>query len=179
MKHNGQKPRPKPVLWTPNAPQLTPEGGELYKGGLSRVELDTLHGAGELPLTVAMALEIGEAATLCLQLPAVRFLQGHPIGYGLMPPQGAEPILTIRGNLQDVHGEPVRDGAKGALGCMWRRARQSDRPVFRIWLKGETRPRMIDVYPDRIASVRALEGVIPQLTGWQIVRLDPPTVEAP
>ena len=172
MKHNGQAPRR--VLWTPSRPDLVPDGTDLYTGELSRAELDRLHSAGELPLTIAMAMQLGEAEHLCLQLPAVQFRGGHPVGYGVMPPNGAEPIITLSGNLRDVRHEPVRDGASGTLGCMWRRARRTDRAVFRVWLKGEHQPRMIDVYADRVASVRGLEGVIPQLTGWQIVRLDIP-----
>ncbi len=159
---------------------------KLYEGPIGARELDRLWRTGQLPLVIGMALDVGRAAGVALHLPPVgpERQDGTPTGYGVLPPEGAEPLVTLRAGVVDRFGEPVPRRAQGILGAIWRNSRRPDRLVFRVWFRHDTgwRPdgqedragsfRLVDTYDDTIASVRGLGGELPHLTGWQIARLD-------
>lgn len=145
----------------------------------SAVELEQLHRTGQLPLDLAAALTLPEAAGVVLQLPPVRGADELlPEGYGVMPPRRAEPVVRVKKRIVEAYNRVVPPNAKGQLGAMWRRG---DRVVFRLWFRADDHvssapsPNMrgpVDVYEDAIAAVMGLERKVPSLTGWQIVRLD-------
>ena len=142
----------------------------------SLAELDQMHAGGRLPADVGRPLNVAEAAHLVRQLPPARGSGGTPDGYGLLPPQGAEPIVRLRKGTRPAFGRLVPAWSHGMLGAMW--SSSSGRVVFRLWFRSDDETELgrirgpVDVYEDAIASVRGIAGQVPQLTGWQLVRLD-------
>ena len=143
--------------------------------GLSTEHLDRLWRTGKLPLEVARALRVDDAVQWAVGLPPAKPATGDariPDGYGLFPPDGAEPIVRVRHALTDPHGEPIPARAKGFVGVLWRSPRR-EVPVFRLWFRGEVRPRgPVDCYADSIASIVTIGGTVPALVGWTVGRLD-------
>lgn len=147
----------------------TRNGAEIRSLAVSRLaELDP----DELPIDLS-ALTAPEAAGLALTLPPAIVLDPmNPIGWGVFPPRGAEPILTLGESVIDVYGRQVPGGARGVLGVLFR-GRSDRSPVHRVWFRAAppAPPRMIDVYDDVIEGIESLDRVVPALTGWQIARL--------
>lgn len=139
---------------------------------------DELYRSGQLPYTVASSVTIAEAVALIEALPAIRgYRGGLPIGYGLAPPLGVEPLVRIRKRLIDPYGVEVPARSKGVLGALWN---ESGRPVWRLWFRGLEQPGHAgkavrgpcDVRQDAIAGIQGIGGKLPRLTGWEVVRLD-------
>lgn len=156
-------------------------------GPITSAELDGHWHAGRLPLDLADSMSVGEAAGVVLSLPTVTGDPGAPVGYGVSPPEGGQPIVRLAKRVVDLFNEPIRKGARGVVGAMWRDRFRPDRPVFRLWFRAEPghgfRPegtpahvlgafRIVDTYDDAIGSVVGIEDAVPHSTGWQIVRLD-------
>ena len=145
---------------------------------VTTAELGRLWRAGELPVEVARAMNVREAARLVEQLPDVQASNtAMPRGFGLWPPRGAEPIVRLSKRARDAYGTPVRQRAHGVIGCLWR---WRGRVVFRLWFKGEPTTNNphgalrgpVDVFEDQIGAVQSLEGIVPFLVGWEVGRLD-------
>lgn len=141
-------------------------------------DLDGCYQQGRLPWPVADALTFAEAVAVAQALPTVRRERdGLPVGYGLLPPVNAEPSVTLGKEVRDAYGVAIPAGTSGMVGAIWRR---HHRVVVRLWFRGLDAPGHqgkqvrgpADVYNDAIATVRGLAGVVPQLTGWEIARLD-------
>lgn len=166
--------------WMKRGPHAVDEGPPL-----ARAELDQLRALGRLPLDLPQAFRIGEAAGCVLELPPVEeHSDGWVTGYGILPPQGAEPLLWIKHAATDPYGRSIPAGTLCVLGALWRNRRRPDRVVHRLWCRdpdkgphGATGP--FDVYDDQIAGVASLEGQVPALTGWQLQYFEPPAAEPP
>jgi hypothetical protein len=147
------------------------QDGAAYTGPLDARTLATLASTGHLPLTVALALTPPEAAGAALSLPPASYDRERPIGFGLYPPQGAEPLMVLKEAYTASDGRRVKRNARGILGVMWR-GRSESSPVHRLFFKSrDGSARWVDVYDDQIASIVTLDSVIPALTGWQIAAL--------
>lgn len=148
----------------------------LYVGDLSRPELDRLWIAGALPITIADAMDVGEAIAVVRDLPPVdRPGDAAPGGYGLLPPSGAEPYLRIARAARDYAGRVIEPRTRGLIGAMWRDP-GAVHATLRVWFRSDSGSdldiRFVDIREDMIGSIEGLERMIPHLTGWEIARLD-------
>jgi hypothetical protein len=131
-----------------------------------RDRLQAAEAAGRLPAAVPTPLHVGEAAALALQLPLATYDDVRPVGYGLYPPRGAEPLLRLARDTAAVDGHVVAAGALGALGVLWNGKRGA---VHRIFFNSHGSPlRWVDCYADAIGSVEVVGDKPPSLMGWEI-----------
>lgn len=126
------------------------------------------------------ALDLFTAVALAKELPSARRTDNPlPDGWGVFPPVGAEPHVTIQNQLVDPFGQVVSAGARGVLGCLFNR---NGRVVFVLWFRANEQGKGLPfargpvfTYEDNIRGVLTLEGKVPFLVGWQLQRLDTDT----
>lgn len=121
--------------------------------------------AGEV-VNVPGTMTCPEAAAVAATLPAATYDAARPVGVGLYPPRGAEPILTLARRTPAVDGHVVARGARGCLGVLWR---GKNGTVHRLFFSAHgSDMRWVDCYADAIASIEAIGPQPLSLTGWQL-----------
>lgn len=130
------------------------------------IDLDDL--VARAPQSIPGAWTLGEAAGIAARLPVAAYVDARPVGVGVFPPRGAEPVVRTRGRIRAVDGHVVAGGARGLVGCLW--AGKAG-PVHRIWFQAHgSAMRFVDCYADQIRSVEGLGDAPPKLL-WEIREL--------
>jgi hypothetical protein len=158
---------------------------------MRRYELDARYRAGKIPAELDGAMHLAQAVAVVETFPPVGSITAAPDanggagpaprGYGLLPPRGVPPLVRVRGKLRDPYGKVIPPGTQGQVGALWNDGGQA---VIRLWFRwGEQAEHgwkrgPVDIRTSQIQSVSGLGGELPQLTGWQLVRLDDGSAES-